>query len=93
MILVKLYRCVCVCVRVCLLALEPHDDEYRNIVFLDAFFSQGSPTELSGSDSEPENDAAQKGVSETATIIEISDDEVKICWFAKLFRWQLLLDF
>ena len=54
---------------------------------------EGSPTELSSSDSEPENDAAQKGVSETATIIEISDDEVKICWFAKLFRWQLLLDF
>ena len=83
---------MCVCVRVCLLALEPHDDEYRNIVFL-THFSQGSPTELSGSDSEPENDAAQKGVSETATIIEISDDEALSCWFTKLFRWQLLLDF
>ena len=53
---------------------------------------EGSPTELSSSDSEPENDAAQKRASETATIIEISDDEALSCCFTKLFRWRLLVD-
>ena len=64
-----------------------------NIATLFLDFFQGSPTELSGSDSEPENDATQKGVSETAAIIEISDDEALSCWLTKLFRWQLLVDF